>query len=587
MRIYHLPILWRYVRYLPPKMLIGKLIHLVIGRTWLLRAAFAQSPISPDWSSPMGSPELSAFAEVYRVCGDRFSSDCQKLHHGEFVSNGVSFDFGSPADVQWGGGVLEHPKYSRWHHDLAYFCFAIPLLSQDADRGMRTVAVMLDALDAQLDADRSELHRFHWSPIAVASRVLALSTAVALVPQSVVAAHRSDMEVIYAHLWRSAEILKLTVERYLGFNHAATTEIGLAIGLFVQGKTKEFEKCIENFIDTMSNCVLPDGMWAERSPSYHIHMLVLLDATRALLAVSRGESGLLSDLSQRMKTALYTVVHPDGEIAIFNDAAWQDAPSPKAVGWKPASTPAIISLPYGGYTRVSRGPMVVIMDAGPMGPDAVIGHGHADFLSIEASVGGHRLIVDPGVASISPDERRTWTRSASAHNGPTVLGCEPAEFFGAWRVGRRGTAAFEEVSLSSAGTVVLRGQCDGYLPWGIRARREVAVEESGRTVIDDRWSGLSGRQGVTSMLIAGDWDVRQESASRFLMHHLDGTYAVVTVRRGVFVDLHSAWSYPFGPMEKVAASRLTLAAEDGVVTFQIEPRLAAEAQHARSPSLEI
>lgn len=51
-----------------------------------------------------------------------------------------------------------------------------------------------------------------------------------------------------------------------------------------------------------------------------------------------------TELGTRMRTALGKFVHPDGEIAIFNDAATADAPPSAAVGWRAALTPAELVL---------------------------------------------------------------------------------------------------------------------------------------------------------------------------------------------------------------------------------------------------
>ena len=80
-----------------------------------------------------------------------------------------------------------------------------------------------------------------------------------------------------------------------------------------------------------------------------------------------------------------------------------------------AAAPRIMDLPApasrlfetlaGGYTALSAvtvleaGPWWVVFDAGPVCPDHLPGHGHADSLMIESSVQGERLFVDTGVST--------------------------------------------------------------------------------------------------------------------------------------------------------------------------------------------
>lgn len=563
------PALYQYVRHLPPKLVIGKVRQTITTRLALPRASRSYPPADYDWESAFARPDLESFAKVYRVYGDRFQADCHKLHSGEFVSNGVSHSFGSPGKVRWDDSVLPGPRFGRWHHDLAFFFFAIPLIADDPDRGIPTAASMVRSLDAQLAADSTQLRRFQWSPIAIASRILGLTTGLSLAHPAL-ANHRTDVATIGAHIWRATEMLKLTVERYLGFNHAATTEASLLLGLLLRHDAEGARKSLSELVRTFEHSVLSDGMWAERSSSYHLNMLILVDALRALCDSTTPEHARFLDVHQRMRTALAALVHPDGEIALFNDAAIAEAPAPSTIGFSPEEAPSTIVLANGGYARISQAGTVVIMDAGPMGPDAVIGHGHADFLSIEVSVGKKRLIVDPGVASTSPGKGRYWTRSAASHNGPTLTDCEPAEFFGTWRVGRRGTAWFKKAEAIPPGALAIAGECNGYTPWGVTVTRNVVIEESGHLSIMDRWLGKVVVGASTSFLVPDPWTVERVSPSELRITHPDGSAVRLATSGGEVCRIDSSSTFPTGPMLKVAAKRIVIQPHNASVTTVIE-----------------
>lgn len=64
---------------------------------------------------------------------------------------------------------------------------------------------------------------------------------------------------------------------------------------------------------------------------------------------------------------------------------------------------------------------LVFADFGPVGMAGRGGHGHNDCLSFEATLSGHRLIVDPGCYVYTSDWRaRNQFRGTAAHNTPSV-----------------------------------------------------------------------------------------------------------------------------------------------------------------------
>ncbi len=72
--------------------------------------------------------------------------------------------------------------------------------------------------------------------------------------------------------------------------------------------------------------------------------------------------------------------------------------------------PALTELKSSGYIRVERGPLVAILDVGPVGPDYLPGHAHADTLSFELSVGRQRVLVNSGTSTYEPGAERNRQR---------------------------------------------------------------------------------------------------------------------------------------------------------------------------------
>jgi hypothetical protein len=203
-----------------------------------------------------------------------------------------------------------------------------------------------------------------------------------------------------------------------------------------------------------------------------------------------------------MGSALAAMCHADGDIALFNDSWLGDGPPASAL----VDTGAVgetVRLIDTGYVRLGRGGDVVLFDRGACGPDATPAHAHADFLSIEASVAGRRLIVDPGVATYTAGLARDFTRSAAAHNGPVVDGVEPLELWGSFRVGRRARAeAIEDDALDGFAKLWCAGRLDTE---GVSMRRFVGLWPGSGLLICDAWTGGPDAPARSSFLVAGDW----------------------------------------------------------------------------------
>lgn len=200
--------------------------------------------------------------------------------------------------------------------------------------------------------------------------------------------------------------------------------------------------------------ILADGGQFERSPMYHAlaleDMLDLWNASRAcgaaLLADDAAWFGSQRDRIESMRHWLAAMTHPDGEIALFNDAAIGIAPSPaeleayaQRLGFaaRASSVDGVTQLQPSGFIRVQRGPMVAMLDVGPIGPDYLPGHAHADTLSFELSLHGRRVLVNSGTSVYGVGAERLRQRGTAAHNTLTVDDADSSEVWGGFRVARR------------------------------------------------------------------------------------------------------------------------------------------------------
>jgi len=138
--------------------------------------------------------------------------------------------------------------------------------------------------------------------------------------------------------------------------------------------------------------------------------------------------------------------HPDGEISLFNDAAFGIAPSfaeldsyaHRVLVNVPVPVPsACTHLKDSGYLRLVNGMAVALLDVAPVGPDYLPGHGHADTLSFELSLGVQRFLVNSGTSCYGVSPERIWQRGTAAHNTLVLNGQNSSEVWSGFRVARR------------------------------------------------------------------------------------------------------------------------------------------------------
>lgn len=251
--------------------------------------------------------------------------------------------------------------------------------------------------------------------------------------------------------------LRKRLEYHLLGNHLLANAKALVFaGLFFEGCEAEewLSKGIEILEREVSEQIMEDGGHFERSPMYHAIILedfldllnILRTFDKVLPQRCRHLHEKLSDALQRMRVWLGTMCHPDGEIVLFNDAAFGVAQSRASLeeyatllGLAPMSEAAgdPVYLRDTGYVRVQKGNATIFIDVAPLGPDYLPGHAHADTLSFELSCGGKRVIVDSGTSCYGNDLERQRQRSTAAHNTVEIDGSDSSEVWGGFRVARR------------------------------------------------------------------------------------------------------------------------------------------------------
>lgn len=306
-----------------------------------------------------------------------------------------------------------------------------------------------------------------------------------------------------------ARWLRKHLEWHLLGNHLfANAKVLVFAGAFFDGpEAKEWlDKGTAILEREVQEQVLQDGGHFERSPMYHAiilgDMLDLLNLARLFPCVfPQRLVEQWGGIVQQMRRWMAAMVHPDGGISFFNDAALAIAPEYSALEayaerlGLPKNNPVAngaTQLSESGYIRLARGVAVVLLDVAPVGPDYLPGHAHADTLSFELSLFGQRVLVNSGISQYGLGPERLRQRSTAAHNTVTIDGQDSSEVWGGFRVAKRAypfglTCEEHEESLSVS--------CahDGYrrLPARPVHRRKWLLTDSGLTVSDTIKGGYS------------------------------------------------------------------------------------------------
>jgi uncharacterized heparinase superfamily protein len=275
-----------------------------------------------------------------------------------------------------------------------------------------------------------------------------------------------------------ARWLEGNIEYHLLANHYFKNGKALVFaGTFFQGQdaARWLSKGTRIILEELEEQILPDGGHFERSPMYHA---MILEDCLDLLNLCQGSGHenlkvLERGLEKRIPSMLdFTdgMTHPDGEIALFNDAAFDIEPTcaelveyASRLGVAVTPNPdRIRSFPQSGYFRLSPRPGdLLLMDCGPIGPGYQPGHAHCDTLSFELSLDGRRVIVDSGCRQYIDGPIRQYNRGSMGHNSLIIDGENQSEVWGAHRVARRARPVMAR-SFEDGESLICEGAHDGY-----------------------------------------------------------------------------------------------------------------------------
>lgn len=559
--------LWT-LRYIKPEMLVHR------ARRMMFQAALRKGWLD---TSDAGK-SLNHAAVLARLTDPRFQQAARRLrdlmrssYSYDFATNKLSFlDNGDVIDL---GGIDEIPwtRPAELAPDEINRCFFISFMDEatlydgaEPSQRLARLAEGIKSLATAAPVTRDTIP-IPSQPISLGRRAVNVLTGLALILSD--EPGLADDPAVSTCLGQVAgwmTLLKRIREDDLKYNHQTTEIFAQCVWAWVAAP-KTLEQRSSELLRYLGEQVGADGYHLERSATYQNHLIGHLDVLLAGEFFARDRLPKLKAIRDTMATASAMMLHPDGTIALFNDCAIGDGPSPAALGIVPLdwAQQGINHLPVAGFHRLDTGVMSALIDLGECGPPEQPGHAHADFLSLELSVGQARFLVDPGTATYKAGALRTWTRTASNHNGPRFDGLEPLDFYAAFRVGQRGRAwPIDVPGITRAAGLATAGRQDGYRRYGGEVARLVETDKDGGLTLIDAFNGIANRQAMCSFLVDGAWDLLSwnETAAHFRLGKGEAEVALAVATARITTITNERY-FPFGPKRPTPCTRIDIVAD--------------------------
>jgi uncharacterized heparinase superfamily protein len=498
-----------FARYIPINKLVGR-VTLSIRRKLRDRLAWIQVTTA-NVPQRTGAPPLPVFAPRKRL------SPVASGDGWRFTFLNRSVEMAGPR-IDWMAPGIDS-AHQLWRMNLHYMEYLEGVTDAQVE------ALIRDWIESNpVGAPRS--WRDSWSSYSVSLRTVVwmqeLTRRAGHLPSELAA--QAD-----ASLAQQLGFLEHNLETDIGGNHLVKNIKALiwASAYFAGAEAERWRKTgLDLLTRELRIQILSDGMHYERSASYHAQVFSdLLECRHAL-----GHdplNGQLDDSLHRMAQVMADLAHPDGGPVLFNDSgltmAYQTGECldvyERLLGRRPVPR-ALPVLRDAGYFGMRAAEAYFVADCGRIAPDDLPAHGHGDVLSFEWSVAGKRIIVDQGVYEYDAGERRQRARAASSHNTLSFEGADQADFFGAFRCGRRPGVEVRDYKSLADGGFVLEGTHDGFhtLPGRPRHIRRFEVQPV-QVVIEDRVEG----------------DPHHPAYAMFLLHpsvSVEGEGRKIELRRG-------------------------------------------------------
>lgn len=542
----------------------------------------------------------------------RYYRSLQDDDYAASLQNADEIMHGQFRFMQYAAVTLEDPidwtadPYGKklWRYNLHYFDFGVSLAKAFVFTGDERYKGRF----VRLVSDWIEHNRYGvsegWERYAVAKRLLNWVEAIRIFDET--GSLLKDNPSILASIWLHADFMLKNLEYDALYNHLLINGRALyATGSVLPSMpdAKRFrDKGLTIIRRSLKQEVLPDGGYAERSPSYHL--LVLIDFFECMmLAEDIGEpfDPWMNETILKMTEHMAGLMKPDRTLPMLNDAC-RDFPMNPAKFLAAATVrfqrPDFASLagepsqyllwhfahsgldryqkleckwpdfttksyPDTGYfvirTGWERDDTYLVFDCGPIGPSKQLAHAHADTLSFELAANGQTLIADPGIYEYEAGPWRDYFRSTAAHNTVTVDGQNQSFVWKSFRVAEMANA-YLQLFDETKEYIIIKGSQDGYrrLDAPVIHTREIRYERGKHTfILTDTLSG-SGNHHILLSFQLPAIHLEQVSDEQFWAFYENGTKVHWQAEHpaGTEFRVQPSWiSYHWGEKQPIHAAQ--------------------------------
>jgi len=302
--------------------------------------------------------------------------------------------------------------------------------------------------------------------------------------------HKINDKKIDDSLYAQYNILMDNLEYHLLGNHLLENGFSLLFGAYYFQDDRLYAQAKKILTAELNEQILEDGAHFELSPMYHQIMLYrLLDCINLVQNNKWIDDGgwlteFLRTKASKMLGWIETISYKNGDIPLFNDSARSIAPLSEELLEYAHNLKLFIqhsTLSESGYRKIVKPHYECIIDVGPIGPDYIPGHAHADTFNFELYIENKPFIVDTGLSTYDIGENRDYERSTKAHNTVEINGENSSEVWGGFRVADRAKVIELVENIDH-----IQATHDGYKKkFGILHTRSWKFEEN-KIIIEDR-----------------------------------------------------------------------------------------------------
>ena len=279
------------------------------------------------------------------------------------------------------------------------------------------------------------------------------------------AAHGIKEPPLYQLLYTHYHRLYTFPEHHLQGNHLWENGCSLFYAGHFFKYTLFYQRGKEILQRAFKEQVLQDGGHIEGSPMYHSLLLFrLLQCIEwAQVSIHFADAAFTEEMrtiAARMLGWMEQITFQNGTWPRMNDSTENRAPSTQtllAYARQLRLAPVTKDLADSGFRMFKMGRWELAVNVRHMQPVYQPGHAHADMLSFCLNIDHQPVIVDPGISTYEPGERREWERSTAAHNTISIGGANSSDVWKSFRTG--GKARLEGLEETKH---ALQATCKGF-----------------------------------------------------------------------------------------------------------------------------